>query len=290
MKNSYECSFDNYINDKYSICREERQYALYLYNIIRKYKDIDSREQCVQDVFKACELEDAIIEYVFYEFSYMRDCFVRNRQLQLCDQSEYEERILESPNINRFDKGHDRQLVLDREHSFNAKLLCYLLQGCGMDKGTKIEEVNYGHNEYAENIEGQKDLDEIFGSNTSCTKDDRGIEIKKLVQSMMNAKPDLAVVYKGKDGKRYLLFIECKFESYVAKTNGIKQTIVQGYIADFLCNCLMRHEGIETADIMRENGGESLVVKFARKIKKSAEEDHTVLIEDLISINELIFK
>ena len=42
----------------------------------------------------------------------------------------------------------------------------------------------------------------------------RDIKLRKIVRAMMNAKPDLAVIYYDKEkGARKLLFIECKYES-----------------------------------------------------------------------------
>ena len=37
MSEELDLSIDNYISDEFSICREERQYALYLSNVLRYY-------------------------------------------------------------------------------------------------------------------------------------------------------------------------------------------------------------------------------------------------------------
>lgn len=48
INKNYECSIENFIckdadYSGYSICREERQYAVFLYDILRKYKSPDQR-------------------------------------------------------------------------------------------------------------------------------------------------------------------------------------------------------------------------------------------------------
>ena len=37
MSEELDLSIDNYISNEFSICREERQYALYLSNVLRYY-------------------------------------------------------------------------------------------------------------------------------------------------------------------------------------------------------------------------------------------------------------
>ncbi len=41
----YKCSIKHFIDDEYSICREERQYAVLLYNVLRKYHSAGEREK-----------------------------------------------------------------------------------------------------------------------------------------------------------------------------------------------------------------------------------------------------
>ena len=77
----YEPTLENYISNEYSVCREERQYALFLNNILLKYRDPDSRDETVQKIFEACGLSEAAIINVFYEATFMRDIFERNRRV-----------------------------------------------------------------------------------------------------------------------------------------------------------------------------------------------------------------
>lgn len=69
MNNStkkYGLSIENFICDEFSICREERQYAVFLYNILRKYGDAGKRKkqaQDIKDIFTECHIpENAFID------------------------------------------------------------------------------------------------------------------------------------------------------------------------------------------------------------------------------------
>ena len=83
---SYELSIDNYINDEYSICREERQYALYLSNILRYYGKNERIKALEGDlktflvkIYYLCGLikdskeipDKLVIKDVFYEATFM---------------------------------------------------------------------------------------------------------------------------------------------------------------------------------------------------------------------------
>lgn len=86
MNKQYGCTAENFVKNmetEYSVCREERQYAVFLYNILCYYRRPERRCQQAQDIFEVCGLKDAILEQVFYEAAFMRDFFERNRRLVL---------------------------------------------------------------------------------------------------------------------------------------------------------------------------------------------------------------
>lgn len=97
----YECSIENFINKDdcaYSICRKERQYAVYLHDILRKYKKYADREKLEEfkNIFTACSIpEKADIENVFYEATFMRDFFERNRRNILGEEDKLERILLQ---------------------------------------------------------------------------------------------------------------------------------------------------------------------------------------------------
>ena len=260
-------SIDNYVKDNLSICREERQYALYLSNVLRYYGKNPSGKPAnrigndaeVKKIFIACgfkenELDNVVIENVFYEATFMRDFFERNRRIHLSKPSKKEDVCLQKT----FKRSS--YVIKDKEKSFNRKLLCFCWEKIGQSKkGNKeidfnnlgdIEEYNYGRNEIPVKFKA----------------------IKNLARAMMNSKPDLAVIYHyGENAeKKKLLFLECKFESSEDKTDGdngekYTQRKMQGYIAEFLCNIKDKYlTDVETSEIMVNEEGKSKLVRFDR--------------------------
>ena len=273
------------------ICREERQYALYLSNVLRYYgKDPQNRirdNEKVKNIFKACgfndiDLKNIVIENVYYEATFMRDFFERNREIHF---------------------KNDAKIKGNEEHSFNWRLLEYCW--CNFLKEPKdklrgliakeiekknFEENNYGaRNEipflkYAENVKKNFKNEDAFIN--ECKKIAnvkefiRDIKLRKIVRAMMNAKPDLAVIYYDKEkGARKLLFIECKYESdednymfYNYSENEevirgtISQTAVQGYIADFLCQCRGYMNGVQVSELMDNKKPKGYEGKYLSKM------------------------
>lgn len=98
--------------------------------------------------------------------------------------------------------------------------------------------------------------------------DDLSWDQKNTIMHMMNAKPDIAVIYYDEEKRENkLLFLECKFESYESSSqDGHKQSDIQWKIADFLCKHYLK-EKIGIADKMDEE--KSCIVKFVRKKVKT---------------------
>ena len=340
------------------ICREERQYALYLSNVLRYYgKDPQNRirdNEKVKNIFKACgfndvDLKNIVIENVYYEATFMRDFFERNRRYYLTkDKAHPEVEYSKEP-------FQHEDFIVSIENSFNYELLVYCSNiinkppdktkvqiAESKDKHYIIAERNYGSKDNfiielkpkdseseskkqkinKLNEEGLKILQKI--NITKVDEEDskenpKGFEkwnlFKTLVRAMMNAKPDLAIIYKekGKNDIRKLLFIECKYcsgESYYKydvykydKNNNqrkavetIRQRAVQGYIAEFLCQFCQDSgymNGVQVSELMdnkepkKVNEGEyqSYLVKFVTASAKDGE----INIKDLIEIEKDIF-
>ena len=282
-------SIDNYVKDNLSICREERQYALYLSNVLRYYGKNPSGKPAnrigndaeVKNIFIACgfkenELDNVVIENVFYEATFMRDFFERNRRIHLSKPSKKEDVCLQKT----FKRSSYE--IEDKEKSFNRKLLCFCWEKIGQSKkGNEeidfnnlgdIEEYNYGRNEIPVKFKA----------------------IKNLARAMMNSKPDLAVIYHyGENAeKKKLLFLECKFESCEDKTDGdngkkYSQREIQGYIAEFLCNIENKYlTDVETSEIMIKEEGQSKLVRFDR----NDETVDNISIKNLIKVEKRIFE
>ena len=283
-------SIDNYVKDNLSICREERQYALYLSNVLRYYGKNPSGKPAnrigndaeVKKIFIACgfkenELDNVVIENVFYEATFMRDFFERNRRIHLSKPSKKEDVCLQKT------FRRSSYVIKDKEKSFNRKLLCFCWEKIGQSKkGNEeidfnnlgdIEEYNYGRNEIPVKFKA----------------------IKNLARAMMNSKPDLAVIYHyGENAeKKKLLFLECKFESSEDKTDGdngekYTQRKIQGYIAEFLCNIKDNKylTDVKTSEIMIKEEGQSKLVRFDR----NDETADNISIKNLIEVEKRIFE
>ena len=184
----YSCSIEHYIEGDYSICREERQYAVFLYNILCKYQNPENRTGDSSELFTVCGVpKEAIIKHVFYEASLMRDFFERNRRIVLGKKEDVLLNKSFSPSM----------LKVEGEKSFNKKLIQYIEELSDTkdickqeplvtetDCSRLYEEVNLGQN----NVE-------LSAFGVSGTEQE---QIKTYAAYMMNVKPDIAVVYEKK--------------------------------------------------------------------------------------------
>jgi len=192
-----------------AICREERQYALFLANGLKKcnslMKDMLELKNC--EVLEAFEVLD-----VFYEATLMRDYWCRNR-------SKFNEKLR---NFAKEKKKWGNQLS---EHGREEK-----------------NHANYWAKKHP------------------------------LACWMMNAKPDLAVLYKKNYNESPTLsFIECKYLSrvdnyyYEDDNNRLKcsQVELQELILKFLCNDLELKYSLENGEKhVIVNQGEVLIARF----------------------------
>lgn len=286
----YNCSIENFIVDEYSICREERQYAVFLYNILRKYKKSQSREKLVGEekdnilkIFEACGIEaDSDIEHVFYEATFMRDFFERERRYYAVKNKDLLSDVLLQQSYEK-----ERETKTD----FNRRLIEYALEWEYKDS----PEIKSSRNDKKNDEENEAYLQYNLGGN--IPKELAGLEIPKEVRekarAMMNSKPDIAVIYK-KGSQRYLLFIECKFESSESKYNSLSQSAVQYHIAEFLCRYLNERNGQEYINLSEKMKlGQSRIVKFRRsgsgRQGPYLPEDGNILIKMLVDYNNKIF-
>ena len=193
-----------------AICREERQYALFLANSLKKNNSF------IKDILglKTCEVLE-----VFYEATLMRDYWCRNRI------------------------------------EFNKALNCFAKK--------------------------KEQWDSVIGSNGK-EKNHANYWAKKhpLACWMMNAKPDLAVLYRENNNESPTLsFIECKYLSevdtyYSKESNSFEysQVKLQKLILDFLCNELKLKYSLENGDQHVEiNKGKVMIARFVNGDSESDE-------------------
>ena len=296
-----ECliSYENYINGNYSICREERQYALFLSNILKYYKnhkDISNKfcKKILESIDK--EHSDNIeILHVFYEATFMRDFLERNRrimQAERFDESEFlSEKCLKKDYAHKIDNQVDYRVwnshsAISEEtaqKSFNYNLIKYI----------------YSLREAKNTPDPADCMKHIDEKNLGRTDDilvhyDLDAKEKCLLKAMMNIKPDLAVVYQYTEDHittKKLKFIECKFESGESKYKfGKKESLSQTDVQKEVLNFLTQDGGY--LDEL-ENGG-VILVEFTRKniadgaITKSFVKDNKKIDKLQISIKALI--
>lgn len=304
--NRYHCTIENFIMDEYSICREERQYAVFLYNILRKYRKKQSREKLtgeekthILEIFEACGIEaDMDIEHVFYEATFMRDFFERERRYSAI--TEYHDNPARVLLQKKY--ANEKEIKTD----FNRRLIKYVFGPTTLNPLNRNTENNEHQCDDAAYL--RYNLGRSFPEFPKDCKDKEKIEpLRKKTQAMMNAKPDIAVIYKKND-QRYLLFIECKFESYETtskanETEILRQCSIQYDIARFLCNhCLNEklsksdQNAIHVSPIMKSDGKpdeksekKSKIVKFMRS-NKADPSNGEIRIKMLIDYNNKIFE
>lgn len=267
MNKQYGCTAENFVKNEepnYSVCREERQYAVFLYNILCYYRRPERRCQQARDIFKACGLKDAIVEQVFYEATFMRDFFERNRRLVL---GKGEEKKMPDILLQKSFTRKNKSMEEKAKDAFNYKLMEYVHKG---------------------KVEGWTDGDLRYNLGRYVPGAKLSEDEKFTIKCMMEAKPDIAVLYKksNNDKKDYLLFLECKFESdesfyYSEKQNKMKQSRIQWKIADFLCKTYLKEEA-EVSESMK--GENSRLVRFVRKDGERPDEE--IRISDLVNLNK----
>lgn len=233
------------------ICREERQYALFLYMIFIKAKNGEELSKDESDVVKACLGIEANkqfkINQVFYEAALMRDAFEDDRQ--------------KNDNKNKKNTYHPDYNVKCRygvsEKSFNEELLTGLFDE---NKGFEFAEDIYKKNIDKKNIEeifkkipryyNLKNLTGFDSPNKiihiarhnaeadliKCD-DDFSYFVLLEAHNMMNAKPDIMVIYetdKTDKQETYYKCLECKYTSEEENNINYKQTRTQCNILRFL--------------------------------------------------------
>ena len=219
-------NLSNYLGGKL-FCREERQFAVFLYNVFWSKRNIQintADEPIVKRCLKIHDDSEIIINNVFFEATLMRDYFEEDR------------------------KNNKRDCVEKEEtDSFNEKLLDFCLEWLATDNRLKKEQresVKEFKQELIKEMQdnprnlGQKTAEEAMPSGFNNFPKELADAIKKVIKNngkhssidketilkakmkacvdiarmMMNATPDIMVIYT-KDEKKYAKALECKYLS-----------------------------------------------------------------------------
>ena len=256
--------FEQYFNGDISVCREERQYALFLYNrlltIIEKQKKEKALDKNDKEILKACGIEENGIQILSaaYEATYMRDIFFKDVQVRNGGKTVKKNLCVK----NTEDKDYD---------CFNTRLYLYVCEMLGFEKKLPEAGIYVNRNFGKKIVSPDKNLDEKL--------------ITELRQ-MMQSKPDLAIVYAKTDKndklEKHLKLIECKYLSPEGHYSGNSQTSIQDKIAEFLCGRILKDT---KADL--SNGTGDNIVYFRSKANK-AKLSRKVKEEQCIDIEQLI--
>lgn len=213
------CEYDLslYLGGKEPICREERQYAAFLYSIFLQAKnDKDNLSSESQNIINNCLniscLKNIEIIDVYFEAAILRDFH------------------------NQFRNGFNK----------------------GLFKFADIDNDINSLKENARSIMYEHNLGETTAVKTINNLDNQEIKRKALLLSkMMNAKPDLLVIYS--DGKKiYARILECKYKSNAGKykddegSETINQELVQECILAFLFRSRFKSEKSAESHIMEK--------------------------------------
>lgn len=229
--------FENYEGEP--ICREERQYNLFLYKRLAEL--LEKGTPAEHPILAACGIgetgQTVVIHRIIYEVALMRDIFSAERRMR---KKSWKNQKIHTPGG-----------PLD---CFNKRLYEYVYRQL---HGAKAEVPAADWKKVPAGVH--------LGTRTQCTGLERG-PMEKRLRQMMNAKPDLAILYSaGEAGKKemahYLKFLECKYLSRVsvykdALENGRTQIEVQEDIGNFLCTRIadqIRFSGVQLVIFQNEN-------------------------------------
>ncbi len=247
----------NFIQD--GICRKERQYALFLYNIFLKKKNNIHLSPDFEKIINACLLgridvgEPVIIRAVYYEATFMRDYFEADRKNVL----ECSGKTLQSF------RGTDILSIF--KNSFNYRLLNYCIKKNPLTENKNqiadqiIDIIN--NNGFLLHNWGNNKVSSLFSNNSGSDSNEDHLksDIMKHVKQMMNSKPDIAVIYSIAGSKEKILrLFECK---YLSGESG-NQREIQNHIADFLCN----DRNDIKADEVHISGNDNNIIQFKKDI------------------------
>ncbi len=246
------CEYDLslYLGGKEPICREERQYAAFLYSIFLQAKnDKDNLSSESKNMINNCLniscLENIEIIDVYFEAAILRDFH------------------------NQFRNGFNK----------------------GLFKFADIDNDINSLKENARSIMYEHNLGETTAVKTINNLDNQEIKRKALLLSkMMNAKPDLLVIYSyGK--KIYARILECKYKSGAGKykddegSETINQELVQECILAFLFGSRFNEESAES-HIMEKY----LPHKKQSPQQKKWKEKYLNLFKKMLTNKDLLFK
>ena len=239
------CKFISRNDDGIRVCREERQYALFLYNILLAKMMGCSTNETAEKIINNCiigkdnDCKDMFsLDAVYYEVTFMRDYFIKDRERI------FSECGIDSKNISSNIKK--MKFVIDEDsaynNSFNEYLIKFVLGKMNVPGYKKEVEEALGDLKFHNlgNREVKRVIKEKWGPDCKSYAEDQDTRAvynaMYMASAMMQSKPDIAVIYHKKDNKKKLRLFECKYLSNETLKNELSQRMIQSYISEFICS------------------------------------------------------
>ena len=197
------------------VCREERQYALFLYNKLLSLVKKDSYDKEDKGLLEKIGLnKNAKILKVYYEVTFMRDFFYKNKCEKIHNFNGLLFKFVELLLNNKYINDSIREEI--------DKLI-----------DSPLNDINYGSNS-----KKNKEFKQNFPI------------VSRFISAMMNNKADIGILYEDLENKRHLKLIECKYESGVdvydfGNNFKMPQYVIQYYITKFICEKLFPKDEVK---------------------------------------------
>ena len=202
---------------------------MFLYNKLCGWNQNESNQekQREEDWYKKIKTdlfgdENITITHVFYEATFMRDFFERDRKLRL-NLNENASKYMVSQELDKYNKDDDNRCknkdivkIIKKGQtgdSFNEKLVQFLMKKSkNINEGECVNVYinrNLGTNALCDELEG-----DVLEDSKSETNELKSVSdnVACIAKAMLNAKPDIVVCYE-KGELSYLRFLECKYLS-----------------------------------------------------------------------------
>lgn len=194
------------------LCNEERQFALFLYNVFleKKRRPGNNRNNNIANIVNKCLFGSESpnrkfeIQDIYFEATLMRDYFKQNAN----------------------------------KEEFNKKLLLFCLGG---DKSAVVNDLLEKLGDKKNHNLGQRTVKKAVNTLYNDVLDKLKIEEKAridLARMMMNATPDILVVYKdSENGNLHVQALECKYKSSEGRYTDVAGVSVQ--MQFYVQECIM---------------------------------------------------
>ena len=266
--NNYFGGKDKEGNEIKPICREERQYALFMYNKILELVQKEQSDYNDNDKILLGNLGldvNSKILNVYYEVTFMRDFIFKEKINKGKDFNDslynyIKDKIQNDCQLKWLTLKDEIEHLMDKD----KEKYKYILSDYKLNKDNPFNIKNFGKESiyktvnYGSSVKGKikHNIEGISDKLDKSDKEEWHYSVRILMRAMMNSKADIGILYLDKEKKYHLKFIECKYESdesdvrllplkkddSIEKPFVLRQTVIQYFICDFICNKICNKE------------------------------------------------